>query len=63
MAHLGADRLGGIKEGLASARAALNAENVKAALLTEAVDADLRAGLTVDVALPSRTARDALTGT
>ena len=51
----------GIKEGLASARAALSASNAKAALLTEAVDADLRAGLMVDVAMPSRTARDALT--
>lgn len=51
----------GIKEGLASARAVLSAGGAKAALLTEAVDADLRAGLAVDVALPSRTARDALT--
>ena len=51
----------GIKEGLASAHAALGASNAKAALLTEAVDADLRAGLMVDVAMPSRTARDALT--
>jgi len=51
----------GIKEGLASARAALSAGNAKAALLTDAVDADLRAGLAVDVAVPSRTARDALT--
>ncbi|HET6185540.1 MAG TPA: hypothetical protein VFE59_00910 [Trebonia sp.] len=51
----------GIKEGLASARAALSVGGAKAALLTEAVDADLRAGLAVDVALPSRTARDALT--
>ena len=50
----------GIKEGLASARAALNAGNAKATLLTKAVDADLRAGLMVDVAMPSRTARDAL---
>jgi hypothetical protein len=51
----------GVKEGLISARATLNASNVKAALLTEAVDADLRAGLAVDIALPSRTARDAVT--
>ena len=51
----------GVKEGLVSARDALKAENLKAARLAEAVDADLRAGLTVDVALPSRTARDALT--
>ena len=51
----------GIKDGLASTVAALNAGNAKAALLTETVDADLRAGLMVDVALPSRTARDALT--
>jgi hypothetical protein len=51
----------GIKEGLESARAELSAHNPKAALLTEAVDADLRAGLPVDVALPSRIARDALT--
>lgn len=50
----------GIKEGLASACAAISDGNVKSALLTESVDADLRAGLTVDVALPSRTARDAL---
>ncbi len=50
----------GIKEGLASARAVLNAGGTKATLLTQAVDADLRAGLMVDVALPSRTARDAL---
>ena len=51
----------GIKEGLASARATLGAGSAKTALLTEAVDADLRAGLTVDVALPSRTGRDAFT--
>jgi hypothetical protein len=51
----------GIKDGLASARAALSASHAKATLLTEAVDADLRAGLMVDVAMPSRTARDALT--
>jgi hypothetical protein len=51
----------GIKEGLASAHAALGAGSTKAVLLTEAVDADLRAGLRVDIALPSRTARDALT--
>jgi hypothetical protein len=51
----------GIKEGLASARSTLGAGSAKTALLTEAVDADLRAGLTVDVALPSRTGRDALT--
>ena len=51
----------GIKEGLASARAALSVRNAKAALLTEAVDTDLRAGLMVDVAMPSRIARDALT--
>jgi hypothetical protein len=51
----------GIKEGLASVRQALSTRNTKAALLIEAVDADLRAGLTVDVALPSRIARDALT--
>ena len=50
----------GIKEGLASARAALNAGGTKATLLTKAVDADLQAGLMVDVAVPSRTARDAL---
>jgi hypothetical protein len=50
-----------VKEGLASASDALTANNIKAALLVEAVDADLRAGLTIDVALPSRTARDALT--
>lgn len=50
----------GIKDGLASAHAALSTENVKSALLTEAVDADVRAGLAVDIALPSRTARDAL---
>ena len=37
-----------------------SAGNAKAALLTEAVDADLRAGLAVDIALPSRTARDAV---
>lgn len=51
----------GIKEGLASASAALESDNVKARLLVDAVDADLRDGLAVDVALPSRTARDALT--
>ena len=51
----------GIKEGLAAATAALRTSNAKSALLTEAVDADLRAGLMVDVAMPSRTARDALT--
>jgi hypothetical protein len=51
----------GIKDGLASAHAALSAGSTKAVLLTEAVDADLRAGLRVDVALPSRTARDSLT--
>lgn len=51
----------GVKEGLAAACAALMTSNVKAELLLEAVDADLRAGLAVDVALPSRTARDALT--
>jgi hypothetical protein len=51
----------GVKEGLASARATIDKGNAKAALLTEAVDSDLRAGLTVDIALPSRTARDALT--
>jgi hypothetical protein len=51
----------GVKEGLAAACAALMTNNVKADLLLEAVDADLRAGLAVDVALPSRTARDALT--
>ncbi len=50
----------GVKEGLAAARATLDTGNVKAALLTEAVDADLRAGLAVDIALPSRTARDAV---
>jgi hypothetical protein len=50
----------GIKEGLASARAALNACGTKATLLIKAVDADLQAGLMVDVAVPSRTARDAL---
>lgn len=49
----------GIKEGLASARTDLRNLNRKAALLAEAVDADLRAGLSVDVALPSRIARDA----
>ena len=51
---------GGVKEGLASARATIGAGNAKGALLTEAVDADLRAGLAVDIAVPSRTARDAL---
>jgi hypothetical protein len=51
----------GIKDGIAAAAAALRTSNPKSALLTEAVDADLRAGLVVDVAMPSRTARDALT--
>jgi hypothetical protein len=51
----------GIKEGLATASEALGSDNTKAALLTAAVDADLRAGLMVDIALPSRIARDALT--
>ncbi len=50
----------GIKEGLTSAHATLSATNFKSALLTEAVDSDLRAGLAVDIAVPSRTARDAL---
>ncbi|MGW5417396.1 DISARM anti-phage system protein DrmE domain-containing protein [Actinomadura geliboluensis] len=49
-----------VKEGLASARDGLDADNTKARLLVEAIDADLRAGLSVDVALPSRVARDAL---
>jgi hypothetical protein len=51
----------GIKEGLTSARAALSTGGAKSVLLTEAVDGDLRAGHSVDVALPSRTARDAFT--
>ncbi|MGH3408637.1 MAG: hypothetical protein ACRDRJ_40010, partial [Streptosporangiaceae bacterium] len=50
----------GVKEGLASARVTIGAGNAKAALLTGAVDADLRAGLAVDIAVPSRIARDAL---
>jgi hypothetical protein len=51
----------GIKEGLVATRDALRDRNSKSALLTQIVDADLRAGLAVDIALPSRTARDALT--
>lgn len=50
----------GIKEGLASARAEISAGKAKSTLLTKAVDADVRADLAVDVAVPSRTARDAL---
>jgi hypothetical protein len=50
----------GIKEGIAAASRSLSEHNAKAAMLAEAVDADLRAGLAVDIALPSRVARDAL---
>ena len=56
----GADGLGRDqgRPGIGACR--LDAGSAKATLLTEAVDADLQAGLVVDVALPSRTARDAL---
>jgi hypothetical protein len=50
----------GIKEGLASARAALGLGNAKSAALVEVVDGELRAGRDADVALPSRIARDAV---
>ena len=49
----------GIKESLAAARARLAVRSEKAVILAELVDADLRSGLSVDLALPSRTARDA----
>lgn len=50
----------GIKEGLASARSALNDRNAKALALVDVVDRALRASETVDIALPSRIARDAV---
>lgn len=48
----------GIKEGLNSSRSSLSKPGVKAAALVHLVDDELLAGRSVDVALPSRIARD-----
>jgi hypothetical protein len=48
----------GIKDGLNSSRSTLTKPGVKAAALVHLVDDELLAGRSVDVALPSRTARD-----
>jgi len=50
----------GIKERLISASEKLAAHNGKEQLLVELVDRELRAGHYIDVALPSRTAREAI---
>lgn len=48
----------GIKDGLNSSRSTLTKAGVKAAAFVHLVDEELLAGRSVDVALPSRTARD-----
>jgi hypothetical protein len=50
----------GIKDGLNSSRSTLTKPGVKAAALVHLVDEELLAGQSVDVALPSRTARDSV---
>lgn len=50
----------GIKEGIVAARAALDEHNRKSEILVDIVDRELRAGNPLDLALPSRIARDAV---
>lgn len=50
----------GIKDGLNSSRSTLTRPGVKAAALVHLVDDELLAGRSVDIALPSRTARDSV---
>jgi hypothetical protein len=50
----------GIKDGLSASRSTLTKPGVKAVLLAHLIDEELLAGRSVDIALPSRTARDAV---
>jgi hypothetical protein len=50
----------GVKEGIIDASESVSGLSSKAAILSELVDQRLSAGLSVDIALPSRTARDAV---
>jgi hypothetical protein len=50
----------GIKDGLNSSRSTLTKPGAKAAALVQLVDEEMLAGRSVDIALPSRTARDSV---